>query len=74
MDRDQDLPLLPLPLLPLPDNFELLRNTTLGLGSISVAELSPPDTGAPVVPASETCPERGPLMYMLVHQTRGTSR
>ena len=30
MDRDQDLPLLPLPLLPLPDNFGLLQDMTLG--------------------------------------------
>ena len=51
MDRDQGLPLLPLPLLPLPDNFGLLQDTAPGLSSISVAGLSPPDTGAPVVPA-----------------------
>ena len=52
MDRDHGLSLLPLPLLPLPDNFGLLRDTALGLDAISVTGLSPPDTGALVVPAS----------------------
>ena len=60
MDRDQDLPLLPLPLLPLPDNFGLLQDTTLGLDAISVAGLSPPDTGELVVPASADLSREGP--------------
>ena len=50
MDRDQDLPLLPLPLLPLPDHFGLLQDTALGLSSVSVVGMSQLDTGAPVVP------------------------
>ena len=61
MDRAHDLPLLPLPLLPLPDIFRLLRDTALGLSSISVVGLSPPDTGAPVVPASGDLSREGPF-------------
>ena len=74
MDRDQDLPLLPLPFLPLPDHFGFLQDMALGLSSVSVVGLSHLDTGAPVVPTSETCPGRGLLMYTALHQTRGTSR
>ena len=61
MDRDQDLALFPLPLLPLPDNFRLLQDTALGLNYISVVGLSPPDTGAPVVPASGDLSREGPF-------------
>ena len=60
MDRDQNLPLLPLPLLPLPNHFGLLQDTA------SVVGLSQLDTG--------TCPGRGLLMYTAPHQTQGTSR
>ena len=61
MDRDQDLPLLPLSLLPLPDHFRLLQDTALGLSSISVIGLSQPDSGAPVVPASGDLSREGPF-------------
>ena len=74
MDRDNDLPLLPLPLLPLPDSFGLLQDTALKLSSISVAGLSTPDTGASVVPLSGDLSRRGPLIYTAVHLTWGTSR
>ena len=53
IDRNQDLPLLPLPLLPLPNNFGLLQDTALGLSSVSVARLSQLDTGTHVVPMRE---------------------
>ena len=35
LDRDQDLSLLPVPLLPLPDDFRLLPNAALGQRPVS---------------------------------------
>ena len=61
MDRDQDLPLLPLPLLPLPDHFGLLQDTALGLSSISILGLSQPDTGVPAVHTSGDLSREGPF-------------
>ena len=61
MDRDQDLQLLPLPLLPLPDDFGLLQDTALGLSYVSVVGLSQLDTGAPVVPTSGDLSREGPF-------------
>ena len=61
MDRDQDLPLLALPLLPLPDHFGLLQDTALGPSSVSVVGLSQLDTSTPVVPTSGDLSREGPF-------------
>ena len=45
MDRDQDLSLLPVPLLSLPNHFGLLTDTALGQSSVSVVGLSQVDPG-----------------------------
>ena len=61
LDRDQDLSLLPVPLLPLPDDFRLLPDTALGQHPVPADGPSQPDLCSTVVsPPRELCRE-GPF-------------
>ena len=61
MDRDQDLSLLQIPLLSLPNHFELLTDPALVQSSVSVAGPSQMDAGTPVVPTSGDFSREGPF-------------
>ena len=74
LDRDQDLSLLPVLLLPLPNDFGLLPDTGLGQRSVSADGLSWWNHVRLLFLHPETCPGRGLLMHAALHRTRGISR
>ena len=61
MDRNQDLSLLPVPLLSLPNDFRLLTDTTLGQRYVSADVPSQLEPGAPVVSTSRDLSREGPF-------------
>ena len=61
MDRSQDLSLLLIPLLPLPNGLGLLTDMALGQSSVSVAGPSQVESGTPVVPTSGDLSREGPF-------------
>ena len=61
MDRDQDLSLLPVPLLPLPNDFGLLPDTALGQSSVSADGPLQLEPCAPVASTARDLSREGPF-------------
>ena len=61
LDRDADLSLLAVPLLPLPDDSQLLPDTALERHPVSAGRLSPPEPRSPVVPPPRDLSREGPF-------------
>ena len=61
LDRDTDLLLLAVPLVPLPDDAHLLPDTALERHSVSADRSSPPEPLSPVVPPPQDLSRHGPF-------------